>query len=143
MIQQNQRDEVIKFLKEEVQKIDAPAPTSSNESTTLSTVEIKTEPDDNEMNPPCLKKPHLEREKQASAMKYLLGDYYEISDDESMNDEVDEYFCENPSQMCPLEFWTKVKVGVLRPVQQPGSYWDRSSELPLVGLEPTEVTAYD
>ena len=38
---------------------------------------------------------------------------------------------------------TKVKVGVLRPVQQPGSYWDRSSALPLVGLEPTEVTAYD
>ena len=37
----------------------------------------------------------------------------------------------------------KVKVGVLRPVQQPGSYWDRSSELPLVGLKPTEVTAYD
>ena len=37
----------------------------------------------------------------------------------------------------------KVKVGVLRPVQQPGSYWDRSSELTLVGLEPTEVTAYD
>ena len=36
-----------------------------------------------------------------------------------------------------------IKVGVLRPVQQPGSYWDRSSELPLVGLEPTEVTAYD
>ena len=36
-----------------------------------------------------------------------------------------------------------VKVGVLRPIQQPGSYWDRSSELPLVGLEPTEVTAYD
>ena len=26
---------------------------------------------------------------------------------------------------------SKVKVGVLRPVQQPGSYWDRSSELPL------------
>ena len=38
---------------------------------------------------------------------------------------------------------SKVKVGVLRPVQQPGSYWDRSTELPLVGLEPTEVTAYD
>ena len=37
----------------------------------------------------------------------------------------------------------KVKVGVLRLVQQPGSYWDRFSELPLVGLEPTEVTAYD
>ena len=37
----------------------------------------------------------------------------------------------------------QIKVGVLRPVQQPGSYWDRSSELPLVGLEPTEVTAYD
>ena len=41
------------------------------------------------------------------------------------------------------QFILKVKVGVLRPVQQPGSYWDRSSELPLVGLEPTEVTAYD
>ena len=41
------------------------------------------------------------------------------------------------------EIKVKVKVGVLRPVQQPGSYWDRSSELPLVGLEPTEVTAYD
>ena len=33
-------------------------------------------------------------------------------------------------------FLNMVKVGVLRPVQQPGSYWDRSSELPLVGLEP-------
>ena len=43
----------------------------------------------------------------------------------------------------PLIQRSKVKVGVLRPVQQPGSYWDRSSELPLVGLEPTEVTAYD
>ena len=42
-----------------------------------------------------------------------------------------------------IKNWSKVKVGVLRPVQQPGSYWDRSSELPLVGLEPTEVTAYD
>ena len=43
----------------------------------------------------------------------------------------------------PYSQRSKVKVGVLRPVQQPGSYWDRSSELPLVGLEPTEVTAYD
>ena len=33
----------------------------------------------------------------------------------------------------PLIWWVKVKVGVLRPVQQPGSYWDWSSELPLVG----------
>ena len=40
-------------------------------------------------------------------------------------------------------FLGQIKFGVLRPVQQPGSYWDRSSELPLVGLEPTEVTAYD
>ena len=51
------------------------------------------------------------------------------------------------SDTCPQwrmgEVKLKVKVGVLRPVQQPGSYWDRSSELPLVGLEPTEVTAYD
>ena len=38
---------------------------------------------------------------------------------------------------------SQIKFGVLSPVQQPGSYWDRSSELPLVGLEPTEVTAYD
>ena len=42
-----------------------------------------------------------------------------------------------------MKYYTMVKVGVLRPVQQPGSYGDRSSELPLVGLEPTEVTAYD
>ena len=42
-----------------------------------------------------------------------------------------------------IGFLVSIKVGVLRPVQQPGSYWDRSSELPLVGLEPTEVTAYD
>ena len=37
----------------------------------------------------------------------------------------------------------KVKVGVLRPVQQPGSYMDKSSALPLVGLEPQEMAAYD
>ena len=47
------------------------------------------------------------------------------------------------SPISPMFLKVKVKVGVLRPVQQPGSYWDRSSELPLVGLEPTEVTAYD
>ena len=32
----------------------------------------------------------------------------------------------------------KVKVGVLNPVQQPGSYWDRPTVLPLVGVEPTQ-----
>ena len=37
----------------------------------------------------------------------------------------------------------KVKVGILRPVQQTGSYWDRSPALSLLGLEPTEVTSYD
>ena len=36
----------------------------------------------------------------------------------------------------------KVKVKVLCPVQQSESYWDRPSGLPLVGLEPTEVTTY-
>ena len=35
------------------------------------------------------------------------------------------------------EAFVKVKVGVLRPVQQPGSYWDWSSALPLRGLELT------
>ena len=40
------------------------------------------------------------------------------------------------SEMC-------IKVGGLRPVQQPRSYWDGSSALSLVGLEPTEVTAYE
>ena len=40
-------------------------------------------------------------------------------------------------------FGFKIKVGVLCPVQQPGSYWDRSSALPLVELKPTEVTAYN
>ena len=32
----------------------------------------------------------------------------------------------------------KSQLGLLRPVQQLGSYWDRSSALPLVGLEPTQ-----
>ena len=50
---------------------------------------------------------------------------------------------ESPDPKANASWATKAKVGVLRPVQQPGSYWDRSSELPLVGLEPTEVTAYD
>ena len=34
--------------------------------------------------------------------------------------------------------YLKSKLGVLRPVQQPGSYWDRSSAMPLVGVEPTQ-----
>ena len=38
--------------------------------------------------------------------------------------------------------FSKVK-GFLRLVQQQGLYWDRSSALPLVGLEPTEVAAYE
>ena len=58
------------------------------------------------------------------------------------------YILSLPAALCILKekqacIQSWVKVGVLRPVQQPGSYWDRSSELPLVGLEPTEVTAYD
>ena len=36
----------------------------------------------------------------------------------------------------------KKNVGVLLPTQQPGSYWDRSSALPCMELEPTEVTVY-
>ena len=35
----------------------------------------------------------------------------------------------------------KVKVGVLHPGQQPGSSWDSSLALPLVGIETTEVIA--
>ena len=30
------------------------------------------------------------------------------------------------------------KVGVLCPVEQPGSYWDRSTALPFVLVEPTQ-----
>ena len=47
----------------------------------------------------------------------------------------------------PTNKLVKVKVGVLCPVRQPGGggggYWERSSALSLMGLEPTEVTAYD
>ena len=32
----------------------------------------------------------------------------------------------------------KVKVGFICPVQQPRSYWDRFSALPIVGVEPTQ-----
>ena len=38
--------------------------------------------------------------------------------------------------LCPT--LVKVEVGVSRPIQQPGSYWDGSSAFPLVGLEPTQ-----
>ena len=34
---------------------------------------------------------------------------------------------------------TKVKVSVLHPVQQPGSYWDRFSSLSVVGVGPTHT----
>ena len=37
----------------------------------------------------------------------------------------------------------KVKIGIFRAVQKPGSYWDRSSALPLVRVKPTAGTAYD
>ena len=36
-----------------------------------------------------------------------------------------------------LKISSKLKVGVLHPVQQPGTYWDRSSALSLVGIKPT------
>ena len=38
---------------------------------------------------------------------------------------------------------SKAKVRVLCAVQQPGSYWHKSSAFPLVLLKFTEVTAYD
>ena len=47
----------------------------------------------------------------------------------------------NKLDVYSLGLWpsvAKVKVGFLRPVQQPGSYWDWSSRLPLVGVEPTQ-----
>ena len=34
--------------------------------------------------------------------------------------------------------WNKVKVGGLHPIHWPGSYWERSSVLPVVGVEPTQ-----
>ena len=36
---------------------------------------------------------------------------------------------------------SKVKARVLKPIQQPGSHWDRLSALPFVGVKPTEVIA--
>ena len=35
------------------------------------------------------------------------------------------------------------KVAALHPIEQSGSYWNRSSELLFVGVEPTQVTACD
>ena len=49
----------------------------------------------------------------------------------------------SPVPMKKIISGSKVKVGVLSLVQQPGTYWDRSSALPLVGLGPTEMTVYD
>ena len=36
-----------------------------------------------------------------------------------------------------LNFNRQHRVGVLRPVPQPGPYWDRSSALSFVGLDPS------
>ena len=47
-------------------------------------------------------------EGQISAMRYLLGDLYEVpdnSDDEVTNDEVEDYFSEKPSASSPLDYW--------------------------------------
>ena len=48
-------------------------------------------------------------------------------------------------ELCQFIFHQKhiAKGGVLRSVQQPGSYWDMTSVLTLLGLEPIDVTAYD
>ena len=35
--------------------------------------------------------------------------------------------------------FTKVKVWVLYPIQQPGTYWNRPSSLPLAGVRPTQT----
>ena len=52
-------------------------------------------------------------------------------------------FQEDPTSSIFLILLTKVKVGVLRPVQQPDSNWYRFSALPLLGLKPIVVTPCD
>ena len=67
-------------------------------------VNIKVEKDDlGPSSPPkiCLNS----QEGQESAMRYLLGDLYEISDDEATTDEVDDYFNEKPSICHPMDYW--------------------------------------
>ena len=50
----------------------------------------------------------------------------------------------NTFQLYIFKSDSRSKVRFLLPVQQPGSYWDRTLALSLVGLEPhTEVTACD
>ena len=80
MFSQENRDNVRKYLKDEIMKM---------KDENSQSVNIKVEQDD--LGPSSPKKLRLSsQEGQESAMRYLLGDLYEISDDEATTDEVDD-----------------------------------------------------
>ena len=97
MFSQENRDNVRKYLKDEIMKM-------KDENSQSASVNIKVEKAD--LGPSSPQKLRLSsQEGQESALRYLLGDLYEISDDEATTDEVDDYFNEKPSICHPMDYW--------------------------------------
>ena len=65
-----------------------------------------------------------------TAVAEILTKIYAASDLFEMN--ISQKFAENP---CMGLGWAKSKLGFLHPVQQPGSYWDRSSAFATCGSQ--------
>ena len=95
MFAAEKQQEVKLFLQAEVSKIRQPAQTQLDES---NVVTIKEEPDS-----PSRKKVKVESEDNVHAMKFLMGDYFEIDSDED-DDEVDSYFSEKRSKIPALDW---------------------------------------
>ena len=96
MFAAEKQQEVKLFLQAEVSKIRQPAQTQSDE---LNVSKIKEEPDS-----PSKKKVKVESEDNVHAIKFLMGDYFEIDSDED-DDEVDSYFSEKRSKIPTLDWW--------------------------------------
>ena len=84
---QDQKDQVSAFLSEEISKL-AQHTSSLNESLN----------EKQAGKAPCLST-------DESAMRFLLGQYYEPVDEDCLVDEVQQYLSEKPTALKPLEYW--------------------------------------
>ena len=85
---QDQKDQVSAFLSDEISKLGQPNTSSLNES----------QNEEQAGKAPCLST-------DESAMKFLLGQYYEPVDEDCLVDEVQQYLSEKPTSLKPLEYW--------------------------------------
>ena len=86
---QEQKEQVSGFLSQEIENL-SHNPSSSDESQT------KNEEQDSQAH--C-------SSTDESAMKFLLGQYYEPVDQDCFVDEVQQYLSEKPTALKPLEYW--------------------------------------